>query len=139
MEALKQFLDYPDESIKVYPSHNMSDGSEDTYQAVEVEEGGDEKNFLGYYLVLTYAEALKTAMGDLVDNFWDSHYELEQQLLKDHPSVINAIDVEKWAEEEILCQQANSGNGMGDILASYDSMESEITVDGTTMFIYRVD
>lgn len=77
----------------------------------------------GQYLVLTDSEADSRADDSLDDYLWE-------QAVAAHQTTMGLDD---WKEWVLNC------DGRGPQLASYDSCENDVDVDGTTYYIYRTN
>jgi len=101
-----------------------------------VEEDGEWNNLGAYnFLVLTYAEAVEEVRRRCIEDFWEYNSDLES-FLANRQDIVDVIDVEKWAENQVLILQTSVKGGLGSELASYDEEEHEVIIDGKAMFIY---
>jgi hypothetical protein len=140
--ALREFFS-EEEHVDIYT--NMNTIVYDDYDSPvmslgidEMDEDGELEGCMGEFLVFTYAEAVRAARQELIDNFDEYNCSLLENL-SDRQDIISVIDVESWAESKVLECQTNSLNGLGEILAPYDNEEYEVIIDGKSMFIYRID
>lgn len=135
---LKSFLDTVDEDDFFYDERNGEFTAE----------GAD-------YLVLTDEEADQAAKEDILSSVWafnpsflsdhiagDDKRAIEQSIkaVQDKCSE-DANDLLRAAltDEDDFAEEAISADGRGHFLSSYDGEENEVTYNGATLYIYRVN